>query len=81
MSNFSSCVSVKTAVLWSGATRASASSGHSTISSSALGIRTRVASSVRGSMQIVCQPSSPAAEQSASAVSTAPITTRRGGGP
>ena len=40
-----------------------------------------VAKSARASTQIVCQPSSPAAAHSASAVSTAPTTTSRGGGP
>jgi hypothetical protein len=60
------------AVWWSGATRASASFGHSTISSSALGKRSRVANARRASATIVVQPRFLAARQSASAVSTAP---------
>ena len=57
---------------------ASASSGQETISSSALGIRSFVASLARASTTIVRQPSASAAAQRCSAVSTAPKTTRRG---
>ena len=49
------------AVAWSGATCANASSGQATISSSALGIRSRVANFARASATIVRQPSSFAA--------------------
>ena len=64
-SNLSSWVRTTTAVAWSGATCANASSGHATISSSALGIRSRVANFARASATIVRQPSSfaPAAER------------------
>ena len=48
---------------------------------SALGSRSGVAKVARASTTIVSQPSSFAAAQSASAVSTAPKTTNRGGGP
>jgi hypothetical protein len=54
-------------------------SGHSTISSSALGMRSRVANFARASATIVVQPSCFAAVQSASAVSTAPKINSRGG--
>jgi hypothetical protein len=68
----SSCVKTTTAVAWSGSTCANASSGHATISSSALGIRSAVANLPRASATIVRQPRSFAARQSDSAVSTAP---------
>ena len=55
--------------------------GQATTSSSALGIRSRVANLPRASATIVRQPTPCAARQSASAVSTAPKTSRRGGGP
>ena len=71
-SNLSSWVRTTIAVWWSGATSASASSGHLTISSSADGMRSRVANFARASATIAVQPSSFAALQSASAVSTAP---------
>ena len=61
MSNFSSCVRTTTAVAWSGRTRASASSGHATISSSALGTRSASRSVPRASATIVRQPSAFAA--------------------
>ena len=77
----SSWVRTTTAVSLPGRTRASASSGHATISSSALGIRSAVANLPRASATIVCQPSRLARRQSSSAVSTAPMTSSRGGGP
>ena len=80
-SNLSSWVSTTIAVWWSGRTCASASCGHSTMSSSADGIRSRVANFARASATIACQPSSFAPRHIASAVSTAPYTKRRGGGP
>ena len=76
MSSRSSWTSETTAVSAS----TSISSGHATISSSALGTRSRVASPVRGSTTTVCQPSGRASAQSASAMSPAPTTTSRGGG-
>jgi hypothetical protein len=48
------------------------SSGHATTISPALGSRSGVAKRARASATIVDQPRSPAARQSASAVSTAP---------
>ena len=48
-SNLSSCVRTTTAVWWSGSTCANASCGHSTISSSADGMRSRVANFARAS--------------------------------
>jgi hypothetical protein len=68
----SSCVSTTIAVAVSGGCCASASSGQATSSSSALGIRSRVANRARASATTVLQPSSFAAAQSDSAVSTAP---------
>jgi hypothetical protein len=72
MSNLSSCVRTTIAVPASGSTRAMVSSGHATTISPALGSRSGVAKRARASATIVDQPRSPAARQSASAVSTAP---------
>ena len=60
-SNLSSWVSTTTAVPMSGWTCANASSGQATMSSSALGIRSRVAKRARASATIVVHPSSFAA--------------------
>ena len=65
-------VRTTTAVWWSGWTWASVSSGQATISSSAEGMRSRVANFARASATMVVHPRSFAAAQSASAVSTAP---------
>src|SRR6266540_369705 len=81
MSKRSSCVSTTTAVSASGRRRSRASPGHATSSSPALGRRSFVANPGRASTTAVRQPSRVAARQSASAVSTAPKTSRRGGGP
>jgi hypothetical protein len=58
-----------------------ASSGQATMSSSALGIRSGVANFPRASATIVRHPIILAALQRVSAVSTAPKTSKRGGGP